>query len=112
MEFFEFTTPILVILLVGYVAGAGTLSAVLAHDKGRDVVGWFILGAIYGPLALLALVGLSRRGYAAHTPPTSSSASPATPRPRGRIGDPNRPYSREEFDKSPVGQFIKGGKNR
>ena len=42
----------------GYFGGAGFLSAFVANERGRETLFWFVVGALLGPLALLALIGL------------------------------------------------------
>ena len=48
----------LLVFLVAYVVVFGGLTAWLANTKHRDGCAWFLLGALIGPLALIA-VGLS-----------------------------------------------------
>ena len=63
MSYLNLIVPILITLLIGYVVCAGLLTAVLASDKGRDPTVWFVVGAIFGPMALLILIGLSGRRW-------------------------------------------------
>lgn len=37
----------------------GVIAAVVALNKGRSVVGWFVIGALFGPFGLLAAVFVS-----------------------------------------------------
>lgn len=37
----------------------GVITAVVAFNKGRSVVGWFVIGALFGPFGLLASVFVS-----------------------------------------------------
>lgn len=48
----------LLVFLIAYVVVFGGLTAWLANTKHRDGCAWFVLGALIGPLALIA-VGLS-----------------------------------------------------
>lgn len=48
---------LLVLGLNGLVFGGGC--AILASNKNRDVVGWFVLGFLFSLVALLVIVGLS-----------------------------------------------------
>ncbi len=108
--------PIAVAVLIGaaiYFAGSGFLSAIVANDKGRDVLGWFILGACFGPLALLALIGLSSRRQPSSVGPSKFQGAPQQSVPAAPRRNPHsRETSLEEFYKGPVGQFIKGGNTK
>ena len=50
------------VLFVVYGMASGAFCAYLASEKGRDGACWFFLGLLFGIIALLALVGLPRRG--------------------------------------------------
>ncbi len=54
---------IVVFLLAYAVYGVifGAFCAYLANEKGRDGVGWFLLGLVFGVVALIALVGASQK---------------------------------------------------
>ena len=56
------TRFILIAGLLGLAAVGGGFAAWLAAQKHRDPIGWFFLGLLFGPLALLA-VGLAPRLY-------------------------------------------------
>lgn len=47
-------------ILVLFIAAVifGMFSGFVGAEKNRDKIGWFILGAIFGPIALLAVAGL------------------------------------------------------
>ena len=51
---------ILVAVLVYNSLVSAAFSAFVASEKGRDGVGWFMLGLLFGFLALLAIVGLPK----------------------------------------------------
>ena len=92
--------PILSILLIGCAVGAGALTAMLASDKGHNPAGWFIVGAFFGPLALLTLIGLSSR-------PSTSSRTRAQ-HPSNRPSKTRSPGARlEEFYWGFPGQIIR-----
>jgi RNA polymerase subunit RPABC4/transcription elongation factor Spt4 len=38
----------------------GVLAAIVSSSKGRNGCGWFVLGFLFGPLGLLAAVGMSK----------------------------------------------------
>jgi hypothetical protein len=69
----------LLVFGVGYVVIFGGLTAWLASTKNRDGCSWFVLGALIGPLALLA-VGLAP----ATQKPTQPSQTRAAPAMAGR----------------------------
>ena len=54
----DFLGPFLVPLIVGAIA-CGFYTSAVAESKGHDGVFWSIGGFFFGPLALLAAVGLS-----------------------------------------------------
>ena len=60
--------PILLFIL--YMVGGGMLTAWLAGQKGRDKGEWFLLGAIFNILALVAV------GLAPPVKPASSESPP------------------------------------
>ena len=39
----------------------GPLCAWLGHEKGRDAVGWFIVGMVFGVIGLLVAIGMPKR---------------------------------------------------
>ena len=41
-----------------YVIGCGALAAWLADIKGRDTVGWFLLGVLFNLAAVIAIAGV------------------------------------------------------
>ena len=48
-------------LALGFWFVCALFSAVVASSKGRSGAGWFVLGFLFGPLALLAAVGVAAR---------------------------------------------------
>lgn len=108
--------PIIAAILLGiaiYFLAAGAFSAMIANEKGRDGTAWFVLGACFGPLALLALIGLQSRRLSSQEPMVSEGANPTLGSvTRGRrIGDEaSRPMRRSDIDEGPVGEFLRGGK--
>lgn len=51
------------ILIVLWLLFAGAC-AVIAANKGRSTLGWFVLGFLFGPFALLVVAVLSRNEHA------------------------------------------------
>ena len=51
----------MVVLIAIYGITFGSFSAYLASEKGRMGIDWFVLGALFGPIALLTVVGLPAR---------------------------------------------------
>ncbi len=45
------------LLAIAYIVSFGGFCSWLADEKGRDYVIWFFLGAVFGIVALLALIG-------------------------------------------------------
>ena len=76
----------LLFFLITYVVVFGGLTAWLATTKHRDGCMWFVLGALIGPLALIA-VGLAPAGQSApetpRTPATPVYSSPSQSLPAG-----------------------------
>ncbi len=52
----------IVFLWIMGLLGSASLSAWLAAVKGRSIGSWLVLGLLFGPLALLALVGAPQKG--------------------------------------------------
>lgn len=62
----NFTAALMTVFCVGVVIGmviAGTLCAVVAKHKGRSVVGWFVLGAVFGLIPLIIVACLPSKRY-------------------------------------------------
>lgn len=73
-----------IFLFVLYMIGGGMITAWLAQQRGRDGFGWFILGAIFGVLAVAKI------GLAPALPPSVPQPDPEELEPDAQ---PWNPYS-------------------
>lgn len=74
---------IIVVLFVQVVCGG--FSAFVADEKGRSVAAWFFLGLLFGPIALLAIVGVPIL-----TTHTVQQRQPRQQRPRTPVNAPGQ----------------------